>query len=443
MANAFENFFNLSLVSLVMAILVSMLFVGLFTAVIVFQRRTRDHSAYHLIKSFVQGGKVLLVGLYIYLIGSILLVNWREYVNYSFIETGIVSLSILKVSLGVVGVSVIWFAHKLLIVLFDKVHNRWKIARHLLKSLRRFLIVLLAVIIAGLFIRYSESVIDDLLSIKLFTIRDVTITSSFIVTFVFVLYGISVIIKVIEFIYQEQVTRKQMDVGRSKTVFQIIRYLIWVITIVVLLDSMGLNINVLVASSAALFVGLGFGLQSLFNDFISGLVILFDGSIRVGHIVEMQGGIVGKVLEVGLRSTTILTRDNIIMFVPNHKLVSDNVINWDYNEPKTRFFVEVGVAYGSDVRLVEKVLIQSAREQSQVLNHPAPFVYFSNFGNSSLDFKLFFWVSDAFYVEKIKSDIRFNVDHNFRGNNIQIPFPQRDLHLKSGWINDLEFEKKE
>ena len=112
------------------------------------------------------------------------------------------------------------------------------------------------------------------------------------------------------------------------------------------------------------------------------------------------------------------------------------------NEAKTRFFVEVGVAYGSDVRLVEKVLIQSAQEQSQVLIQPSPFVYFSNFGNSSLDFKLFFWVSDAFYVEKIKSDIRFNVDHNFRVNNIEIPFPQSDLHLKSGWMSDLKFEMK-
>ena len=146
---------------------------------------------------------------------------------------------------------------------------------------------------------------------------------------------------------------------------------------------------------------------------------------------------------MGLRSTTISTRDNIIMFIPNHKLVSDNVINWDYNEAKTRFFVEVGVAYGSDVRLVEKVLIQPAKEQPQVLNHPSPFVYFSNFGNSSLDFKLFFWVRDAFYVEKIKSDIRFNVDHNFQVNNIEIPFPQRDLHLKSGWMSNLEFKKKE
>ncbi|MBI9062793.1 MAG: mechanosensitive ion channel [Marinilabiliaceae bacterium] len=444
MANTvFESTMNLSLSSMIMTVLTTALFIALFISITIFQRRTRDHSAYRLIKSFVQGSKILLVGLYIYTIGSILLVNWREYVNYSFIESGSISLSFVKVSLGVVGVAFVWFAHKLLIVLFDKVHNRWKIARHLLKSLRRFLIILLSVIVASLFIRYSDSVIDDLLRIRLFTIRDVTITTSFIVTFIFVLYGISVIIKLIEFVYQEQVSRKQMDVGRSKTVFQIIRYLIWVITIVVLLDSMGLNINVLVAGSAALFVGLGFGLQVLFNDFVSGLVILFDGSIRIGQIVEMQGGIIGKVLEVGLRSTTLLTRDNIIMIIPNHKLVSDNVINWDYNEAKTRFFVEVGVAYGSDVRLVEKVLVQSAQEQSQVLIHPSPFVYFSNFGNSSIDFKLFFWVSDAFYVEKIKSDIRFNVDHNFRVNNIEIPFPQSDLHLKSGWMSDFKFEMKE
>lgn len=434
--------FNLTLSAVILSSLMTALLVAILIVIVVFQRRVKDHAAYKLLKGFIQGLKVLSVGIYIYVVGDILLVDWDQYVNYSFFKAGSVSLSVMKVTFVVVGVLAIWFAHKLLIIVFDKVHKRWQIARHLLKTIRRFLILLFSVLIAGLFIRYSDSVLDDLLNIKLFTVRDVAVTTSLIVTVVFVLYGISVVVKLVEFIYQKQVARKQMDIGRSKTVFQIIRYVIWVISIVVLLDSMGLNITVLIASSAALFVGLGFGLQALFNDFVSGLVILFDGSIRIGQIVEMQGGIVGRVLEVGLRSTTMLTRDNIIMIIPNHKLISDNVINWDYNESKTRFNVEVGVAYGSDVRLVEKVLIQSAKDHSEVLNHPAPFVYFSNFGNSSLDFKLFFWVSDAFYVEKIKSDIRFNIDHNFRSNHIEIPFPQRDLHLKSGWINELETEKK-
>jgi small-conductance mechanosensitive channel len=223
--------------------------------------------------------------------------------------------------------------------------------------------------------------------------------------------------------------------GQSKTVFQLLKYAVWVVAIILLLDSIGINITVLVASSAALLVGLGFGIQGLFNDYISGLVVLFEGLIKVGDVVEIESELIGRVMDVNLRTSKILTRDNIIMIIPNHNFVSDNVINWSYNEPRTRFYVDVGVAYGSDVRLVEKLLIESADEQTEVISNPKAFVLFRDFGNSSLDFRLYFWVEEVFYVELLKSRIRFSIDEKFRANKVQIPFPQRDLHLKSGWEN--------
>ena len=163
------------------------------------------------------------------------------------------------------------------------------------------------------------------------------------------------------------------------------------------------------------------------------MVLLFEGSIKVGHVVEIGTEFIGRVMDVGLRTSKILTRDNIIMIVPNHLFVQDNVINWSYNEPKTRFYVDVGVAYGSDVHLVENLLIQCAHEQKEIITKPEAFVLFRDFGDSSLDFRLYFWVEEVFFVERLKSALRFAIDDKFRKNGVSIPFPQRDIHLMSGW----------
>lgn len=141
--------------------------------------------------------------------------------------------------------------------------------------------------------------------------------------------------------------------------------------------------------------------------------------------------VVGRVKEIGIRTTKILSRENIVLIIPNSKFTADQVINWSHMEQKSRFDVPIGVEYGSDVRLVEKVLLEVAAEVKGVENEPKAFVRFENFGDSSLDFTLFFWSFDNFLVENIKSDLRFAIDQKFRENNITIPFPQRDLHIKS------------
>jgi small-conductance mechanosensitive channel len=149
----------------------------------------------------------------------------------------------------------------------------------------------------------------------------------------------------------------------------------------------------------------------------------------VGDVVELEGD-VGIVKEIGFRTTKIENRDNIILIIPNSKFIGENVINWSHIEQKTRFSVDVGVAYGSDVELVKKVLLECARDHQEVTEYPKPFVRFDDFGNSSLDFQLFFWTDNAFRVENIKSDLRFAIDKKFRENKITIPFPQRDVHIK-------------
>jgi len=212
------------------------------------------------------------------------------------------------------------------------------------------------------------------------------------------------------------------------TTFIITKYLIWVVAITMMLQAIGLKVTVLIASSAALLVGVGMGLQQIFKDIISGIFLLFEGVVKVDDVVELDE-FVGQVQEIGIRTTKILTRDHIVMIVPNSRFIENDVINWSTMDETTRFKVKVGVAYGSDVALVEKVLLSCAEEHPKVSKNMKPRVRFEDFGDSSLDFQLFFYTDNGFLVEWIKSELRHCIDRKFRENDIQIPFPQQDVHF--------------
>ncbi|MBN2521061.1 MAG: mechanosensitive ion channel [Bacteroidales bacterium] len=255
-----------------------------------------------------------------------------------------------------------------------------------------------------------------------FTIYSLIVALLIIIATRLLIWGIKRILK-------RQEKRNHIEVGKSYTIYQVIKYSLWVIAITFILETLGFKITILLAGSAALLVGLGLGLQEIFKDIVSGVFMLFEGNLKVGDILELEG-MVGKVKEVGLRTSKMETRDNIIIVVPNSKFITGNVINWSHIDTKTRFNVEVGVAYGSDVNLVEKVLLSCAEDNKNISQTPKPFVRFNNFGESSLDFQLFFWTVDSFGVENIKSQLRFSIDKAFRDNQITIPFPQRDVYLK-------------
>ncbi len=240
-----------------------------------------------------------------------------------------------------------------------------------------------------------------------------------------------VISRILRRIFRIREQSKQFDPGRSHAILQIIKYLLWISAILISFQTVGIQITLLLAGSAALLVGLGLGLQQIFQDFMSGVTILFEGTLKVGDIVEIRNDIVGKVIEVGLRTTKIETRDNIVMIIPNSKFVTDIVINWSHMEKKTRFHVDVGVAYGSDVEKVTRILLDCALDHTSISTNPKPFVRFNDFGDSSLDFMLFFWTTDTFSVENIKSQIRYKINTAFKEQGVQIPFPQRDVHIKS------------
>jgi len=267
------------------------------------------------------------------------------------------------------------------------------------------------------------------LNYPIITTKNSTITPYHINLIIFVLLVSGFIIKIIGIIFSRMVEEKKIDQGSSTSIYQILKYCLWILVIGFILQTLGIKITLLIASSAALLVGLGLGIQQIFHDVASGIILLFERNLMVNDIIEVEDQVVGKVKEIGLRTSKILTRDNIVMIIPNSKLISNNVINWSHHETLTRFHVNVGVAYGSNIKTVEKVLIECASNHPHINTKHTPFVQFKNFGDSSLEFSLFFWTRNTFQVEFIKSDLRFAINSAFTQNHIQIPFPQRDVHI--------------
>ena len=225
----------------------------------------------------------------------------------------------------------------------------------------------------------------------------------------------------------------RLDTGREFAIIRISKYLYIILFAIIALLALNVNWTGFLALTP-LLIGIGLGLQQVANDIVSGVILLVEPSIRVNDVVEVDT-IVARVTEIGLRTSIVETRDGIAMIIPNHKLVSENLINWSSNDTATRFSIKVGVAYGSDVKLVEKLLSETAWKHSKVITNPAPLILFKDFGESSLDFELIFWTNQLFVIEQVKSELRFMIDEVFREHDIQIPFPQRDLHIKSGYKN--------
>jgi small-conductance mechanosensitive channel len=222
----------------------------------------------------------------------------------------------------------------------------------------------------------------------------------------------------------------EFDHGNAYAIFQIVKYVVWVISIGFILDTIGVKVTVLIAGSAALLVGVGLGLQQTFNDIISGIILLSERSIKIDDILEIDGDVV-MIQKIGLRTSKGLNRDEISIIIPNSLITTNKVINWSHQARKTRFRISVGVAYGSDVELVMRILRESALEHPEITETNQVEGRFINFGNSSLDFQLLFFSENVFRIEKVKSEIRKNINRKFIENGINIPFPQMDIHLRT------------
>ena len=223
--------------------------------------------------------------------------------------------------------------------------------------------------------------------------------------------------------------QNSIDIGAQFAINQLLKYVIYFIAVFIALDELGINMTLIWGGAAALLVGLGLGLQQTFNDFFSGIVLLFERSVSVGDTLDFNGDI-SVVKKIGLRSSILETRGNMTVIMPNSQLVNQRVLNWNHFNERVRFDLSVGVAYGSDTEQVKNILLKVVSENPQILKYPKPLVRFENFGDSSLDFKVFFFSKKLIEINDIKSDLRFSIDKLFREHKISIPFPQREINIK-------------
>ena len=227
-------------------------------------------------------------------------------------------------------------------------------------------------------------------------------------------------------------TRYNLDIGIRQSIGTIVRYVILVLGVFIIIQSAGIDLSALSVLVGALGVGIGFGLQNIANNFISGLIILFERPIKVGDRIEV-GDVNGDVVDISARATTVITNDNISIIVPNSQFISSPVTNWSHHDRRVRFRFPVGVSYKEDPEVVRQLLMEVMNEHTGVLKSPPPDVWFSAFGDSSLNFNMMIWSTQ--YVQRpehLRSQLYFAIFKKFKEHGIEIPFPQRDLHIRSG-----------
>lgn len=234
------------------------------------------------------------------------------------------------------------------------------------------------------------------------------------------------------FFVNRLLARTKFDPALRFAIGRFVGYLVIALGFVLALNNVGINLSSLTVVAGAVGIGLGFGLQNIVNNFFSGLIILAERPVAIGDRIEV-GGVAGTVTKINMRSTTVVTNDNITIIVPNSDFISTAVTNWSHGDPKVRLRIPFGVAYGSDIPLLKKVILEVAAQQPAVPTEPPPALFFVGFGESSLDFELGVWtVEMAHNPLRFKSELYYAIEDALRRNRIEIPFPQRDLHLRSG-----------
>jgi len=234
------------------------------------------------------------------------------------------------------------------------------------------------------------------------------------------------------FVVKRVLKRTRFDSSLQYAIAKISGYIFVTLGLFIALQINGVNLSSLAVIAGAVGVGIGFGLQNIINNFVSGLIILAERPITIGDRIEV-GAVAGQVTRISLRSTTVVTNDNISIIVPNSDFISHAVTNWSHGDPRVRLRLAVGVAYGTDTEKLREALLEVAKQNPKVLADPAPNVFFIGFGNSSLDFELAVWTSEmTSKPRRFRSELFFAIEKKLRECRIEIPFPQRDLHLRTG-----------
>jgi small-conductance mechanosensitive channel len=274
--------------------------------------------------------------------------------------------------------------------------------------------------------------LNDIFNYRLFSVGDSNLTLGLILTLVFSIVVLLIIAEWIKkFIVVKVLKKYKIEQGTRQSVGTIVKYVLIIAGMFSILQTNGIDLSAFGILAGALGVGIGFGLQNITNNFISGLIILFEQPIKVGDRIEV-GDTSGDVIKISARSTTVVTNDNISVIIPNSKFIDDQVINWSHNDRMVRFNFAVGVSYKEDPQKVKRVLMEVAMDNPNILNSPKPDVLFEKFDDSSLNFNLRVWTSD--YINKpgvLKSQLYYEIFRRFSEEGIEIPYPQRDIHIIS------------
>lgn len=273
---------------------------------------------------------------------------------------------------------------------------------------------------------------QDLYKAELFKLDDgKSFTLDLFIQLVFYAVIAYIIGRIISRLIQKTIlSRFKFDRGTKEAISSVIGYLIAGIGFLIVLRGAGIDISSLTVIAGVLGLGIGIGFQNVASNFISGITILFEQPLKVGDLVEVDD-LLGIVEKISIRSTVVRTLDNLFVIVPNQKFIENNIVNWSYRDQKCRVHIPVGVAYGTDTTLVTEALLAAARKHPRVLPQPTPKVWFKEFGDSSLNFELLVWVDEPPGIPQLKSDLNFSIETELNIRDINIPFPQRDLHIKN------------
>jgi small-conductance mechanosensitive channel len=273
---------------------------------------------------------------------------------------------------------------------------------------------------------------DEILDHTLFRIAGTPVTLGSILTSIAILVGSWVLARIArQLIAHRLLGKAQVDLGVRYAIGRILGYVIFFLGIVMSLQTLGVNAGALTVFSGALGIGLGIGLQDIAKNFVSGIIILLERPVQIGDRIEI-GDLNGDVVEIRARATVIRTNDDVHLIVPNSKFISDAVTNRSFGRRRVRYGIPVGVSYRSDPRQVEAALLDAARKSPNVLSDPAPGVWFIGFGDSSLNFELRCWTETMLNRPLVfRSEINFLIHAALKERGIEIPFPQRDVHIRT------------
>jgi small-conductance mechanosensitive channel len=264
-----------------------------------------------------------------------------------------------------------------------------------------------------------------------FNLGSQRISVGLVIVSVGILYGAFLVSWILQkLLVDEVLVTRRMEMGVRVSIGRLVHYVLIFVGFVLALLVLGFEFTKLTILLSALGVGIGFGLQAVVNNFISGLILLFERPVRVGDYIEF-GGNWSEIKRIGLRATTVQTFDHADVIIPNGDLITNQVTNWTLSNRRVRIHIPVGVAYGSDVSLVMETLMTCAAANPKVAKTPVPQVLFLSFGQNSLDFELRIWALDIDEMMNVKSELHQEIDRSFRQAGIVIAFPQRDLHLRS------------